>query len=74
MLFIFIISYLEKKYRYEIKAINTLTAFYYLQKTRYLYYLKSFVLNIKLKQNIKLLFVSDLLDLLNSISIKYKAI
>lgn len=71
-LFTFAISCLEKKCRRQIEVINTLTALCCLQKARRSYRPKTFVSDIKLKWDIKLLSVLDPPGFSNSIPIEYE--
>lgn len=73
MLFTFTTLCLKKKCKRQIKVTNILTAFFCLQETKCLHYLKLSILNIKFKQNIKPLFIFDLPGFSDSIPIKYKA-
>lgn len=72
-LFTFAISYLEEKCKRWGEAINVLTAFCCLQKTRRSRRPKSFALDIRLKQDIKQLSVLNPSDFSDFITMKYKA-
>lgn len=70
---IFAILCLKEEYKCRVEAINALTIFCFLQEARCPCRPKPSALDIRLKQDVKLLSIFDLPGLLDSILIKYKA-